>query len=47
MEKGQTTKLWAKVKRIRGSKSTATDSLNNETDDVRIANVFSCKYYIT
>ena len=42
VKNGQMKKL--EVKRIRGCKTTVTASLDGETDDVRIANVFACKY---
>ena len=41
---GHMNKIWSDVKRIRGSKTTVTASLDGETGDVRIANVFACKY---
>ena len=44
VKKGQMKKIWSEVKRIGGCKTTVTPSLDGETDDVRIANVFACKY---
>ena len=44
VKKGQMKKFWSEVKRIRGCKTTVTASLDGETDDDRIANVFACKY---